>query len=97
MKNELALPSNYCSQPMGSIEQKSETEVIARNIMVMLKRTGDVFREFTFEEYKKIRLEDDAIDWHVDGEKPYFEVAINYCKSPETANKFCTNWYREIT
>lgn len=90
-----ALPSNYCSQPMGSIEQKSEVETIACNIMRMLKRTGDTFREFTFEEYEKIRLADGAIDWHVKNEKHYFEVAITYCESPEKADEFCSNWYEE--
>lgn len=95
--NENVVPSNYCSLPMGSISQKSETETIACNIMRTLKRTGDTFRQLTFEEYKKIRLQDGDVEFDINNEKPYFERAIEYCISAETADNFCSGWYKKCT
>lgn len=51
---ELA-PSIFMENPMGSIFQKSESETVARNIMTILKRTGDVFRIIRWDEYKEER------------------------------------------
>jgi len=38
-------PSDFTNEPMGSVLQKSEAETVARNIMVILKRTGDTYKE----------------------------------------------------
>ena len=51
-------PSNFTKQPIASVLQKSEAETIARNIMVILKRTGDSFRPLSWDEYKAERLKD---------------------------------------
>ena len=51
-------PSNFKALPMGSIFEKSEYETIARNIMVILSRTGDLFRPISWYEYKEEREKD---------------------------------------
>lgn len=86
-----ALPSNFLSQPMGSVLRNSESETIARNIMVILERTGNKFRELTWDEYKKERLKDKGFS---EGEKGYFDDVIKYCKSADTAVCFCEDWYK---
>lgn len=68
---------------------KSEHETIAQNIMVILARTGDEFRELTFEEYKTERLKDKNFS---DREEKYFNEAIKFCKSADTAKCFSKSW-----
>lgn len=82
-------PSNFSFQPWGSVLQKSEAETIAANIMVILKRTGDTWRELTWEEYKEERLKDGKF---TEGEKYYFDKVIGYCKSADSAILFSPNW-----
>ena len=83
-------PSNFTTKPWGCVFQKSEAETIATNIMVILKRTGDEWRELTFEEYKTERLKDGNFsEWK---EKNYFEQVYPYCQSPETAATFSPSW-----
>lgn len=82
-------PSNFTGYPWGSILQKSECETIARNIMLILKRTGDKFRPLTFDEYKSERLKDGNF---TESEKRYFDKVIDYCKSADTAKVFCEGW-----
>lgn len=84
------LPSNFLGFPMGSVLQKSEAETIARNIMVILERTGNKFRKLTWDEYKKERMKDGGFS---EGEKKYFDDVIDYCKSGDTAKLFCKDWY----
>jgi hypothetical protein len=64
-------PSLFQEKPWGSTLQNCESEIIAMNIMVILKRTGDTFRELTWDEYKTERLQDKAV--FSEKEKPYFE------------------------
>lgn len=78
------------TQPMGSVLQKSEAETVARNIMVILNRTGNEWRELTPKEYQEERMKDR--DWW-SGELSYFDKVIAYCKSPDIADLFCKNWY----
>lgn len=85
------LPSNFLSNPIGSVLRKSEHETIARNIMVILERTGNTFRELTWEEYKTERKKDKNFS---EGEKSYFNDVIIYCKSADTAKCFCKDWYK---
>ncbi len=83
-------PSDFSSiDPMGSVLQKSEHETIAQNIMVILKRTGDKFRELSWDQYATERKKDGNFS---DGEKKYFEEVIGYCKSPDTAKLFSPAW-----
>lgn len=85
-------PSNYTKQPMGSVLQKSEAETVARNIMVILWRTGDEWRDLSIDEYKEERMKDGG--WSA-FEEHYFNDVLPYCKSPDTAALFCKGWYRE--
>ena len=63
--------------------------MIARNIMVILKRTGNVFRRLSFDEYKSERIKDGN---YSDSEKEYFNMTINYCKSEDAAKSFSKSW-----
>lgn len=87
--DELLCPSDFTKMPMDSVLQKTEAEIVARNIMVMLSRTGNTFRELTWEEYEQEREKDGGRPWN---EKAYFEKTIGYCKSPETAALFSKAW-----
>lgn len=93
-QNTPKLPSDFTRAPWNSVLQKSEAETIAANIMVILKRTGNTWRELTWDEYKKERLADAKTDrsHFTEGEKYYFNLVIQYCKSPETAAIFCPDW-----
>lgn len=83
-------PSNFKSKPMNSVKQKSETETIARNIMVILSRTGDEWREVSWDEYKAERLKDGEFsEW---AERPHFEAAIPYTTSEANARRFSPVW-----
>lgn len=48
-------PSNYTTFPWDSVLQNAESETIAQNIMIILKRTGDKWRKLSFEEYQQER------------------------------------------
>lgn len=82
-------PSDFTSQPYSSVIGKSEAETIARNIMVILKRTGNEFRNLSWEEYSTERKKDGAF---TDSEKRYFDQVIDYCQSSETAQLFSLTW-----
>jgi len=82
-------PSNFISYPWNSILQNAESEIIARNIMMILVRTGDKFRSLSWKEYKIERLKDKKFS---EKEKHYFNKVINYCKTSETARLFCKDW-----
>ncbi len=82
-------PSSFLSQPMDSITQSSEAETIARNIMVILSRTGDSFRRLEWIEYQSERLKDGNFS---DREKLYFNQVVAHCASEETAKLFSSVW-----
>lgn len=82
-------PSNFTKHPLDSVLKNNESETIARNIMVILERTGNEFRPLGWEEYKSERLKDGNF---TEGEKYYFDKAIDYCKSPDTAKLFSKSW-----
>ncbi len=82
-------PSLFTILPIGSVCQKSEAETIATNIMVILKRTGDIFRKLTWEEYKEERLKDGKFS---SGEASYFDMVIDYCTDAKSASLFSPAW-----
>jgi hypothetical protein len=45
-------PSDFMRHPYDSIYQHMETEIVARNIMVILSRTGNTWRKLTWDEYQ---------------------------------------------
>lgn len=64
-------PSNFLSRPMGSILQNIESEIVARNIMVILNRTGNKFRPIEWNEYVDERLKDGSF---TNGEQRFFDA-----------------------
>jgi len=82
-------PSNFATFPWMSILKNSESEVVALNIMRILKRTGDEFRPLSWTEYKEERMKDGNFSVV---EKPYFDKVISYCKSADTAALFSKVW-----
>ena len=88
--NSTLEPSDFFKiQPMGSIIKKGEAETIAKNIMVILYRTGNKFRNLSWEEYKKERLKD---GYFSEEEKMWFDLVIDYCINPEKAKIFSKYW-----
>lgn len=73
-------PSQFLNMPYSSVLQRSEYETIAKNIMVILSRTGNVFRELSYEEYKQERLKDGAF---TESEKIYFDKVSYLSKGVE--------------
>lgn len=82
-------PSDFKKFPIDSILQKSESETIALNIMKILSRTGDEFRELSWEEYKEERLKDGKF---TENEKTHFDVASVYCVDANKAKRFSRAW-----
>lgn len=82
-------PSDFKIYPWSSVFTNSETETIAKNIMIILSRTGNEFRNLEWDEYRIERLKDGSFS---DNEKQYFDKAIKYCKSAETAVLFSPKW-----
>lgn len=83
-------PSDFSNlRPLSSVLGKSEYETIALNIMVILKRTGNEFRELSYEEYESERKKDGN---YSKIEYMYFESVAKYCLSAETAVSFSPNW-----
>jgi len=82
-------PSDFIKQPWSSVAGSSEAETIAVNIMVILKRTGNKFRNLSWEEYVAERKKDGNFSL---SEKKYFDQVIGYCKSADTAKLFSASW-----
>lgn len=86
MKNK---PSDFINHPFASVLNKTEHEMVARNIMVILKRTGNEFRPLSWEQYKTERLKDGSFTTM---EKVSFDKVIDYCISAQTAKLFSKSW-----
>lgn len=82
-------PSDFTYWPKQSKYWKMEPESVAENIMVILARTGDVFRDITFEEYRAERLKDERFH---KAEKDYFNQVVYYCSSSIIASGFSPVW-----
>ncbi len=82
-------PSDFTNHPFESVLQHTEDEIVAANIMKILKRTGDTFRPLTKEEYTIERLKDGSYTLKELGS---FDKVIEYCQSPDTACLFSKEW-----
>lgn len=82
-------PSDFTKHPYNSVLGKSEAETIARNIMIILKRTGDEFRLLSWNEYKSERLKDGGF---TERERSYFDQVVGFCVSEHSAKAFCSTW-----
>jgi hypothetical protein len=83
-------PSDFCIKPTNSVLQNIEAEIVAANIMAVLARTEDEWRELSFKEYAIERDKDG--DFYAHLEHPYFEQVVGYTVSPETAALFSPAW-----
>ena len=63
--------------------------MVARNIMTILARTGNTWRELTWEEYKQEREKDGNFTMC---EQSFFDRVKGYCVSAETARLFSPEW-----
>ncbi len=89
-QSEARKPSDFAEVfPFSSVLCKSEAETIARNIMTILKRTGDKFRELSWGEYKQERLKDGEF---TESEQGYFDQVVSYCDSADKAALFPEDW-----
>lgn len=84
-------PSNFTTHPYDSVLKNNESETVARNIMVILARTGDTFRPLSWEEYSTQRMKDGNFTL---SEQAYFERVSGFCTTEEAAKAFCQNWGR---
>ena len=82
-------PSDFTNKPYSSVLQNSESESVAMNIMRILTRTGNTFRELSYDEYKLERLKDGNFS---ESERRYFDKVIGYCVSPATARLLSPAW-----
>jgi len=82
-------PSMFISNPLSSILRSGDHETVARNIMVILARTGDTFRDITWEAYSKERVKDGNFSTK---EEKYFEDVVNWCTTMDNAVKFSPVW-----
>jgi len=94
-------PSDFAKiSPMNCVFKHHEHEVVADNIMQILKRTGNEFRPLSWKEYKEERLKDITKDRRlflfyndsIGEEKLYFDLVVNWCTLPGNAVQFAPNW-----
>ena len=87
-------------RPWSSTLGKMEYEVVAHNIMRILSRTGNAFREITWKEYKLEREKDSAANNHTTDfiifEKPYFEKAEYLSRGDRDELRYFSRTYAEI-
>lgn len=82
-------PSSFTDKPWGCVFYKSECETIARNIMVILERTGNKWRELSWDEYEEERRKDGNFSIKENG---FFHQVLPYTVSEEMARKFSPTW-----
>lgn len=82
-------PSDFLKHPYDSVMHKMESEIVARNIMVILARTGNTFRTLSWEEYEQERMKDGSFTGL---EKAEFDRVIKHCVSAEAAVAFSPAW-----
>jgi hypothetical protein len=87
-------PSDFtCIFPTQSKGKDPLCEAVILNIMIILARTGDTFRELPFSEYKQRRKTDGG---YTKIEKKLFPKVIGYCSSAEKAAEFSPAWERIV-
>jgi hypothetical protein len=76
--------------PYSSVTKDARYEIVAMNIVIILKRTGDKFRLLSFKEYIRERKKDK--NGNPENEKVLFDKVINYFKTEDTVRLFCECW-----
>jgi len=84
----MSKPSDFIKKPFGSVLQKSEAETVAANAMVILSRTGNEWRNLSYEEYETERRKDGNFSsaelMYLCQVKPYL--------TEDTAETFADSW-----
>lgn len=86
------LPGDFATFPYDSVTQNTEHEVIARNIMIILARTGNIWRNLSWEEYVQERIKDGGYCYN---EKSMFDKVVGYCVSEDAARLFSPSWKKK--
>jgi hypothetical protein len=95
-------PSDFMEYPWDNVEKSSEAAIAARNIMVILSRRGDIWRELSWNGYSMERkmdadfsnLDCSCLDFTFcsSTERSYFESVRPYTVSEEKARSFSETW-----
>ena len=78
-----------------SVYKNNECETVARNIMVILSRTGNTFRELSWEEYLSERIKDGGGNTHSNfaySEDHYFSKVAKHCSTLSDVKRFSPAW-----
>ncbi len=92
-------PSDFAKvAPFDSALQNSECETVARNIMAILSKTGNAWRELDWDEYEAYRKKDSKLcdHKHIIKETMYFDKVAQYTTHWRAAILFCQAW-KKIT
>ena len=81
-------PSHFKAQPWNSLYGKLEAEIIARNIMVIRARRGDIW-PLSWEQYREERQKDGNFS---ELEKGYFDEVIALIPDAIGAVRFSPTW-----
>lgn len=93
IKNSDFLPSDYAGVfPFDSVLQKTEAEIVCKNVVIILNRTGNEWRDLSWDEYKSEREKDGNF---TQGEKRYFDEVIEYVH-PERIRLFSKAYKKVI-
>ena len=101
-ENKEYRPSDFREYPWDNVEKSIEAAIAARNIMVILSRRGDIWRELSWKEYSMERKIDEdfsnpdcsCLDFSFcpSAERSYFESVRPYTVSEEKARSFSETW-----
>jgi len=84
-------PSDFQNQfPGNSFFSNNEHETVAQNIIVILARTGDTWREISWKEYVKERVKDGKSEYSFEGK--LFDKVVDYCISEDGVRSFSPFW-----
>lgn len=82
-------PSDFTNYPWDSVFKNIESEIVAQNIMRILARTGNEFRDLSWEEYTRERMKDGNFSAT---ENFNFVKVLPFCISAEIAVHFSNIW-----
>lgn len=90
----MSKPSAFHTYPWSSTLRNTESEVVAMNIMAILWRTGDAWRELTWDEYRAERLKTTGPknSGFSDAERRLFDRVWPLVRTEALARAFCQAW-----
>ena len=91
----MATPKDFIKYPYDSVFHNSERETVALNIIKILSRTGNTWREITWSEYLNERIKDGGGNTHNykhGSESTLFKEVVRYTCSEDVARLFSPSW-----